>query len=275
MSSVKVSVCIPVYNGADYIRECIDSVLAQSYTNFEVVIVDNQSTDTTVEIIKSYTDSRIKFFQNESNIGMIPNWNMVLTKAQGEYVKILPADDVIYPSILEKEVGILEQDKQKKIAVVTVKKHIIDEKSKVLLSRGFASRTLQISGTAAINKNVRSGGNIIGEGGSLLFRRELIHKVGPFNSELFYVLDLDQWYKLLLHGDLYYINETLCAFRVSASSGSTQAQTKQNDDLRRFNRLVYSKKEYKVSYYSYLVGLITAALLTVAKKILYKFIIKR
>lgn len=274
MSNVKVSVCIPVFNGAEYLKECLDSVLAQTFRDFEIIIVDNQSTDATVSIINSYTDARIKFFQNATNIGMIPNWNVALSKASGTYVKILPADDVIYPTLLAEQVSVLENDRHQKIAIVTVKKHVINEKSKVLLSRGFASKQVQVSGIEAVNKNMRSGGNIIGEGGALLFRRDLSTKVGPFDSDLFYVLDLDQWYKLLLHGDLYYINKTLCAFRVSAGSGSTQARRSQNADLQRFLFKIYNKKEYKVTNLNYRIGLFNAALSTLAKRLLYKFVIK-
>src|SRR6476660_8884800 len=113
MSEVKVSVCIPVYNGDRFIEAAIESVLDQTFKDFEIIIVDNQSTDNTVSLIKKYTDPRIKFFQNDSNIGLIPNWNMAMSKASGEYIKILPADDLIYPQCLEWQVAILNNDTNK------------------------------------------------------------------------------------------------------------------------------------------------------------------
>lgn len=265
---------MPVFNGALYLKACIDSVLNQTYSDFELIIVDNQSTDDTVAIIKSYSDSRIKFFQNDSNIGLIPNWNMAISKASGTYIKLLPADDIIYPTCLEKQVAVLDRDIQHKIAMVCAKKHVINEKGKVILSRGFASRELEVSGFEAISKNMRSGGNIIGEGGTVLFRKSLFDQVGPFNSPLFYVLDIDQWYKLLLHGNLYYQPDILGAFRVSASSGSTKARKSQNSDLRTFMKRIYSEKQYKVTWLSYQIGLFKAALSTLAKRLLYKFVIK-
>jgi glycosyltransferase involved in cell wall biosynthesis len=118
MTSPKVSVCIPVYNGEDYLSETIKSVLNQSFQDFEIVIVDNQSTDKTVNIIQSFNDSRIVFFQNETNIGLIGNWNMVMKKARGKYIKILPADDLIYPDCLKLQVEVFEKDTAKKISLV-------------------------------------------------------------------------------------------------------------------------------------------------------------
>ena len=81
MAAPKLSVCIPVYNGAAFIKETIDSVLNQNFKDFEIVIVDNQSTDNTISIVKSYSDPRIKLFINETNIGMIPNWNKAMEHA--------------------------------------------------------------------------------------------------------------------------------------------------------------------------------------------------
>ena len=86
MQKIKLSVCIPVYNCADYIKEAIDSVLACSITEMELIVIDNCSTDATVEIVKQYVDPRLRLIQNESNIGMLGNWNKALDVVQGEFV---------------------------------------------------------------------------------------------------------------------------------------------------------------------------------------------
>lgn len=274
MSTPKVSVCIPVYNGVDFINEAIDSVLKQSFQDFEIVIVDNKSTDNTFAVINEYKDPRIRIFQNESNIGLIPNWNKCLEYAKGEYIKILPADDFIYPDCLKLQVEILENDKKKQISLVSGKRNIINDAGKVLFTRGFSNKRVEVAGTDAINKIIRSGGNTIGEGGAVLFRREIIEKTGVFTSDIFYVLDLDMWFNILLHGNLYAIPDTVSAFRVSAGSASVKIAKKQREDYFNFIKKIYANKKYKLTSYSYKFGLVKTFILTEVKKIIYKFIVK-
>lgn len=98
-----VSILIPTYNREDLIGESIQSALNQTYQNIEVIITDNCSTDKTPEIVKSYQekDSRIKFLQNEKNLGPVLNWERCLDAASGEYSKILWSDDLIRPEFIE------------------------------------------------------------------------------------------------------------------------------------------------------------------------------
>jgi glycosyltransferase involved in cell wall biosynthesis len=273
MSNVKISVCIPVYNGAEFINAAIDSVLNQSFKDFEVVVVDNKSTDNTLDLVKKYTDARIKIFQNESNIGMIPNWNKALEYATGEYIKILPADDLLYVDCLELQTNILNQDLDKKISLVCASRHIINDAGKVLFKRGFSNKEGQLSGSEAVNKVIRSGGNIIGEGGAVMFRREILKKTGEFNSNIFYVLDLDQWFKMLLHGNLYVLPNIVAAFRVSANSASVKIANKQKVDYFNFIDLIYNSKEYKLTWYSYKLGKLKTFISTEIKKLIYRFVV--
>jgi glycosyltransferase involved in cell wall biosynthesis len=97
----KVSVCVPVYNGADTIERSIDSVLAQTYTDFECVVVDNDSSDATVERILSNRDRRIRLVRNETNLGGVLNHNKCLSVARGELIQFLAADDWLLPHCLE------------------------------------------------------------------------------------------------------------------------------------------------------------------------------
>ncbi|MEI6021449.1 MAG: glycosyltransferase [Bacteroidota bacterium] len=269
----KISVCIPVYNGAEFLNLAIDSVLKQTEQDFEIILVDNQSTDNTVALIKAYTDPRIKLFINDSNIGMIPNWNKALTYATGTYIKILPADDLLYPQCLALQSSVLEKDQDKKVALVCSSRHIINDAGKVLFTRKFALSARELSNTKAFNTVIRAGGNIVGEGGAVMFRREILEKTGPFNSDIFYLLDLDQWFKILLHGHLYVLPEVLSAFRVSSSSASVLVANKQKDDYFAFIRKIYHAKEYQLSWFSYEVGLIKTYIFTQIKKLIYKFVV--
>jgi glycosyltransferase involved in cell wall biosynthesis len=101
------SVIIPTYNRADYLKIAIDSVLAQTYIFFELLILDNCSTDHTANMISSYTDPRIKSIRHQANIGVIPNWYYGMHWAAGEYFSILGDDDYYRPNFLESRVNAL------------------------------------------------------------------------------------------------------------------------------------------------------------------------
>ena len=98
-----ISVGLPVYNGAAYIRETIDSVLAQSFENFELIVTDNVSTDETAQIVQEYArkDSRVRYFRNETNVGAARNYNLCFRHARGQYFKWTAHDDLINPEFLE------------------------------------------------------------------------------------------------------------------------------------------------------------------------------
>jgi glycosyltransferase involved in cell wall biosynthesis len=107
MRKPKVSVLIPVYNRANFIAACIQSVLDQDFPDLEVVIVDNVSTDDTWNICKKIAseDSRVRIFQNDENIGPVRNWIRCAQEAKGEYAKILFSDDILLPNCLSLMTG--------------------------------------------------------------------------------------------------------------------------------------------------------------------------
>jgi glycosyltransferase involved in cell wall biosynthesis len=107
-----ISVCIPTYNGAKYIHECITSVLNQSFADFEIIFCDDCSTDNTVEIIRAYQlkDSRIKLFINEKNKGLVGNWNQCMKVAKGEWIKFIFQDDIMAPNCLEVFLSVITSD---------------------------------------------------------------------------------------------------------------------------------------------------------------------
>ena len=98
-----VSVLVTVFNRESFLAECLSSILASTWTNFEIIVVDDQSTDSSFEVAASFAelDPRIRLFRNESNLGDYPNRNRAASLAIGKYLKFLDADDVIYPQSLE------------------------------------------------------------------------------------------------------------------------------------------------------------------------------
>ena len=105
--SVTVTVGIPTFNRARYLRESMASVLAQSYPDFRLLVCDNASTDATEETVRSFDDPRIDYVRSDENIGMIANFNRVIERAATELVVLLPDDDLLYPDHLRRTVEVL------------------------------------------------------------------------------------------------------------------------------------------------------------------------
>jgi len=121
-----VTVLMTVYNGSDYLNEAIESALCQTLNDFEFLIIDDASTDNSVEIINSYNDSRIKLLVNDKNIGQTASLNIGLTIAKGKYVARFDQDDVCLPKRLEEQASFLK--KNPSISIVCSREYSIDEK---------------------------------------------------------------------------------------------------------------------------------------------------
>lgn len=103
----KVSVILPVYNGEKYVREAVESVLDQTFPDFELIIIDDGSTDATSEILDRFSDSRIARLRNEKNFGLVGSLNKGLGESRGEFIARMDADDVSLPERFEKQVAYL------------------------------------------------------------------------------------------------------------------------------------------------------------------------
>ncbi len=208
----KVSICMPNYNFAQYLPEAIESVLKQSYANFEFIIIDNCSTDNSADIIKRYaeSDGRIQFSVNNSNIGLVNNLNLCLNKAQGEYIKFLFSDDMLASDkAVERMVSVLDSDHE--IALVATSRYMIDEHStiKKVLSE-YQEKTAYV-GTEIIQDCLIEQKNKIGEPSVVMFKKK--HAARGFDGRYRQAVDLEMWFHILEQGKFFYLNEPLCSFR--------------------------------------------------------------
>ncbi|HLJ75313.1 MAG TPA: glycosyltransferase family 2 protein, partial [Thermoanaerobaculia bacterium] len=91
-----VSICLPTYNGSRYLRECLASALAQTHGDFELVVVDDRSTDETMDIIRdvAHADSRVRVFENDANLGLVGNWNRCIELSSAPWIKFVFQDDL-------------------------------------------------------------------------------------------------------------------------------------------------------------------------------------
>jgi len=271
-----ISVCIPVYNAERFIAATIESVLLQTLTDFELIIVDDHSSDRSLEIISSYKDDRLRVIVNDRNLGAEGNWNHCLTESKGRYVKLLPQDDILAPTCLAQQVAVLDQDDDKRIALVFCARTIIDAKGGKLMSRGYlGGRKGAIRGRQLIRRCLCFGSNLIGEPGSVLFRREFAVDAGFFDASAPYVIDLDYWFRLLLRGDGYYLPEKLAAFRISTGSWSVAIGGKQSEEFRRFVARISRNPDFGIRAIDVIMANFMARVNNVIRMVIYWFVLKR
>lgn len=215
-----VSILLPVFNGGKFLEAAIDSVLAQTHENFELIVVDDCSTDGSVAISERLKDqdSRIKFFQNESNVGLFANYNRCLEYASGAYVKPFAQDDLQAPTAVEKMLQVLEQDQT--IALTSCARNIIDAEGHVTKTRCVIPESRTLRGQEAILYNMLALTNWIGEPSTVMFRKQFAGT--GFDTTLFHYGDLDMWFRVLLNGEYHFIAEPLASFRTHPGSATSK-----------------------------------------------------
>jgi glycosyltransferase involved in cell wall biosynthesis len=227
-----VSVCIPTYNAERHIEATIESVRRQTYTDWELVVVDDCSTDRTRDLVQSVraksNDPRMRLHVNPSRLGMAGNWNRALSLASGEFAKILCHDDELSPDCLEAQTKAIVDNPQ--VCLVTCSRTIVDARgAKLFVRRGLKAEGVY-AGLGLIRRCLRAGTNLIGEPSAVLMRRATLLETGSFRESVVYYTDLDLWLRLLLHGDLYFISAPKVRFRVHPGSATRSLQREMLSD---------------------------------------------
>lgn len=221
-----VSVCIPAYNNAEYIMDTINSILKQTYENLELVIVDDNSTDDTYEVLKRIQDERVKVYHNEKNLGMSGNWNRCLSLCTGEYMKLVGADDMLAETSLEKEVQALMDNPSAVLAESDTKLVDLNGKGKGFYKR--YGRTGLVDGKKICRRGFFNK-DYFGAPQANTFRRSVLEKVKGFDPDFTYILDYDFFVSVACQGDVYIIHEPLNLFRVrkDSNTGAIMGQDKE------------------------------------------------
>ena len=237
-----MSVVIPAYNNAAYIVATMESVLAQDFDDFEVIVADHSSTDDTAALLQRYADDpRVQLLSTESGGGALRNWNRVSQAATGELLKLVCGDDLLAPTALSRQVAAF--DAYPTAVLVAAQRDIIDHHgAPVVRGRGLAGLHGLVSGQVAARRAVRVGSNIFGEPACVLVDRAALERVGWWNSEFPYLVDQASYIALMLDADIVALPVTLASFRVSAGQWSVALARQQTAQAQGFHRALRAKQ---------------------------------
>jgi len=215
-----VSVVTPVFNGEAYIRECLDSVLAQTYPNWDYTIVNNCSTDGTLEIAREYAarDSRIRIHNNSSFLQIIANYNNAFRQISpdSKYCKVVAADDWLLPECLEKMVGLAEEHPD--VAIVGAYGYGFDGTHVVWDGLPYSSTVLP--GRELCRAFLLGGPYVFGTPTSLLFRSDIVRSRNEFYNEDNLHADTEACLEFLAQYNFGFVHQVLTYSRVQENSAT-------------------------------------------------------
>lgn len=208
MENELVSIITPAYNAGKWINDCIKSVLQQTYKNWEMIIVDDNSQDNTLDIIKEFEyDSRIKYIKNEMNLGVANSRNKAINNAQGRYIAFLDSDDIWHPEKLEKQLEFMNENHYE--FSFTKYEMFYEGESK-------SNKVINIPNIITYHDYLKN--TIIGCLTVIIDR----NKIPYFSVQSGELEDVKTWMYLLKNGyNAYGLNDTLAYYRVSSNSASS------------------------------------------------------
>ncbi|MGB5982863.1 MAG: glycosyltransferase [Nonlabens sp.] len=251
-----VSVCLPMYNGSQFLKEALDSIGAQTYPNMELIVSDDASSDHGLEIVSRFRESvtfPVKIFKHTPQ-GIGANWNHCLEKASGIYIKYVFQDDILEPTCIEEMVGALENNSR--LGLISCKRSIIvEEGSDPLKIQEWKSKYGNLQKQLEPNyfkdvlltKDVfkrkdffKTPLNKIGEPSLVLFRKSIVEEVGYFNEDLKQDLDYEFWYRILRKYDILILGRELASFRIHLNQATSVNELEGADDSDAFAQILYN-----------------------------------
>lgn len=239
----KISVIMPNYNGEKYIWEAIESILQQTFTDFELIIIDDGSTDHSWDIIQKYAerDTRIVVLKNKTNKHIVYTRNIGITNAKWVYIAFLDSDDIAFPERLEKQIKIMENNK--KIGICGSNSEIIKGNGDKIGEKRFP-QTNEECKNAIWYKNPFSQSTVV-------IRKKCFDEIGMYDDNFRNTEDLDMWIRIGTKYELYNIQETLVKYRIHGENSIIKQQQKMIK-----NTLKCRRKAIKLGYKIWWKGII-------------------
>lgn len=258
MSIPLVSICIPTYNGEQFIAEAMGSAIIQTYANIEIVVSDDASKDATLQLIEQFREKTkipIRIYQHEPN-GIGANWNNCIKLAKGAYIKFLFQDDILKPNCIKEMVYVLERDKS--IGLVASKRefiieesHLTEETTTWMKGYGNLQEALNlplINGMRIIDKKLfksdlflKSPLNKIGEPPVTLFRTALVKEIGYFREDLKQILDYEFYYRILKKQKIAVLEKELVKFRLHQQQATNLNKGNDEGDYKKYDEIIYNQ----------------------------------
>ena len=220
MSVPPVSVIMSAYNGERYLREAVESILNQTFTNFEFIVINDGSTDGTQAILESYTDPRLVLIEQE-NQGLVASLNKGLALARGKYIARQDADDISLSTRFAKQVDCL--DRNPEVGVLGTQMHVIDEAGKTVKSYEVPCSHSMIVWNLLFSRSFAHP--------TVMMRSSLIKLVGLYDHSFPHTEDFDLWTRLLAHTKFANLSDTLVVYRTHPDSISRQQATEQSTNV--------------------------------------------
>jgi glycosyltransferase involved in cell wall biosynthesis len=217
-----ISVIIPVYNGEKTIRETIESVLKQTLLDFELLIINDGSKDSTLEIISRIQDPRVKVF-SYPNAGQSTSRNRGISLASGEYITFIDADDLWTPDKLEAQLKALQENPQAAVAYSWT--DWIDESNEFIGRGSYITEKGDVFAKLLLNDFVANGSNC-------LIRRQALTQVGGFDASVTPAEDWDMWLRLAVHYEFVAVPSPQILYRISPNSASFNVWRMEESSLR-------------------------------------------
>jgi len=205
-----ISVIMSVYNGGEFVKKSVESVLQQGLKNFEFLIRDNNSTDNTYAWLSQLNDPRIKLYKNDQNMGPFYNLNLLIRQAKSDLIKLWSHDDIMYPSCLSAFVDFHERHPDIGFSYSGCDR--IDEQGRIKENKKV-DNTPSIISTALHAKIAYYTGSIAGNIANVCINKRAFEKVGPFNEQMKISADFDMWVRLAKDHETGFIREKLIQLR--------------------------------------------------------------
>jgi glycosyltransferase involved in cell wall biosynthesis len=227
-----VSICVPTFNGALWVREAVESALAQDFPDFEIVVCDDASSDDTVAAARQFADRRVRVVANRERVGMARNWNRCVQASRGAYVKLLMQDDRLAPDCVGRMLEIMRESSGVGMVFSAREIELDDpaDPASIRFRERFGTLHARLGPLARVNdgrtlfaamERDRFRDNLIGEPTAVLVSREALLRLGLFNVELRQLTDLELWLRIAYFSDVGFVSAPLATFRVHKRSASS------------------------------------------------------
>ncbi len=266
---------VPAFNNGAYIEATVHSILSQTFTDFELIISDHSSTDDTWAKLQSIvTDPRVRLMSIPAGGGAPANWNAVTAQANGELIKLVCGDDLLYPTSLAEQVAAFDQHPE--AVLVASQRDIVDDTGvPVVRARGVQHLHGVVAGTTAIRRTVRAGTNVFGEPACVMMRRQVLMDSGGWDARSPYLIDQATCSRVLLHGPMVAVRRPLAGFRISAQQWSVALSKEQSEHARTFHRMISQEHAGLLSGWDVRLGDARATLMAWKRRAAYVWLRRR